>query len=78
MKFIVFSDQHLEAKLYNIPALEADNRELFKMTVDKAIALEVDYLISVGDLFDNNRPSSDTIKFVKQQVEKLRKTISSL
>jgi DNA repair exonuclease SbcCD nuclease subunit len=73
MKFIVFSDQHLECKLYNIPELEQDNRDLFKMVVDKAIELNVDYLISVGDLFDNNKPSSDTIKFVSSQINRLPK-----
>jgi hypothetical protein len=72
MKFIAFSDQHLESKLYNIPELEKDNRDLFEMVVDKAIELDVNYLISVGDLFDNNKPSSDTIKFVTEQINKLK------
>ena len=72
MKFIAFSDQHLEAKLYNIPELEQDNRDLFKMVIDKAIELDVDYVISVGDLFDNNKPSSDTIKFVSNQIARLK------
>jgi DNA repair exonuclease SbcCD nuclease subunit len=72
LKFIAFSDQHLESKLYNIPELEQDNRDLFKMVVDKAIELDVDYLISVGDLFDNNKPASDTIKFVSNQIARLK------
>ena len=71
MKFIAFSDQHLESKLYNIPELEQDNRELFKMVIDKAKELDVDYLISVGDLFDNNRPSSETIRFVSEELTRL-------
>jgi DNA repair exonuclease SbcCD nuclease subunit len=71
MKFIAFSDQHLESKLYNIPELEQDNRELFSMVIDKAIEYEVDYLVSVGDLFDNNKPSSDTIRFVTEQLRRL-------
>ncbi len=71
MKFIVFSDQHLESKLYNIPELEQDNRDLFAMVIDKAIEHEVDYLVSVGDLFDNNKPSSDTIRFVTEQLKRL-------
>jgi hypothetical protein len=73
MKFIVFSDQHLGKKLFNIPELEQDQRDLFKLVVDKAIELEVDYLISVGDLFDDNKPTSDTIKFVKDQLDRLKK-----
>lgn len=72
MKFIAFSDQHLEAKLYNIPDLEQDNRDLFKMVIDKALELDVDYVVSVGDLFDNNKPSSDTIKFVSNQIARLK------
>jgi hypothetical protein len=71
MKYIVFSDQHLESKLYNIPELEQDNRDLFKMVIDKALENEVDYLVSVGDLFDNNKPSSDTIRFVTEQLRRL-------
>jgi hypothetical protein len=71
MKFIAFSDQHLESKLYNIPELEQDNRDLFSMVIDKALEYEVDYLVSVGDLFDNNKPSSDTIRFVTEQLKRL-------
>jgi DNA repair exonuclease SbcCD nuclease subunit len=73
MKFLAFSDQHLESKLYNIPELEQDNRDLFQMVINKAVELDVDYLISVGDLFDNNRPNSETIRFVSKELRKLRK-----
>lgn len=71
MKFIAFSDQHLESKLYNIPELEQDNRDLFTMVIDTALEYEVDYLVSVGDLFDHNKPSSDTIRFVTEQLKRL-------
>jgi DNA repair exonuclease SbcCD nuclease subunit len=71
MKFIAFSDQHLESKLYNIPELEQDNRDLLSMVIDKALEYEVDYLVSAGDLFDNNKPSSDTIRFVTEQLKRL-------
>jgi hypothetical protein len=74
MKFIAFSDQHLESKLYNIPELEQDNRDLFKLVVDTAIEYKVDYLVSVGDLFDHNKPSSDTISFVTEQLARLKKS----
>lgn len=72
MKFIAFSDQHLESKLYNIPELEQDNRDLFSMVIDTALEYEVDYLVSVGDLFDNNKPSSNTIRFVTGQLDRLK------
>lgn len=70
--FIAFSDQHLEAKLYNLPELEQDNRTLFSMVVDTAIELKVDYLVSAGDLFDSNKPTSETIKFVTNEITRLR------
>ena len=75
MKFIAFSDQHLESKLYNIPELEQDNRDLFAMVIDTALHHEVDYLVSVGDLFDNNKPSSDTIRFVTEQLKRLNGSV---
>lgn len=71
MKFIAFSDQHLERKLYNIPELEQDLRDLFEMVINTAIEYKVDYLVSVGDLFDNNKPSSDTISFVTKQLKRI-------
>jgi hypothetical protein len=71
MTFIAFSDQHLEKKLFNIPELEQDLRDLFEMVIDKALELKVDYLVSVGDLFDHNKPSSDTINFVTKQLKRL-------
>lgn len=71
MKFIAFSDQHLEKKLHNIPELEQDLKDLFVMVIDKALEYEVDYLVSVGDLFDHNKPSSETISFVTQQLKRL-------
>jgi DNA repair exonuclease SbcCD nuclease subunit len=72
MTFLAFSDQHLESKLYNIPDLEKDNRTLFSLVIDTAIERGVDYLVSVGDLFDNNKPSSDTIRFVTQELARLK------
>ena len=75
MKFIAFSDQHLESKLYNIPELEQDNRDLFEMVIDTALKYEVDYLVSVGDLFDHNKPSSDTIRFVSEQLKRLNGSV---
>jgi DNA repair exonuclease SbcCD nuclease subunit len=72
MKFIAFSDQHLEKKLHNIPEMEQDLRDLFALVIDTALEYEVDYLVSVGDLFDNNKPSSDTISFVSTQLARLK------
>lgn len=70
--FIAFSDQHLGAKLYNIPELEKDNRELFSKVVETAIELKVKYLISVGDLFDDNEPTSELVDFVRAALDELK------
>ena len=72
MKFLAISDQHLGSKLYNFPELENDCRELLSKAVDLAIELKVDYLVSVGDLFDNNKPTSETIDFVSSELRRLR------
>jgi hypothetical protein len=71
MTFIAFSDQHLGSKLYNSPELENDNRKLFTKVIDLCIELQPDYLVSVGDLFDNNKPSSDLIEFVASELRRL-------
>jgi Calcineurin-like phosphoesterase len=62
--FIAISDQHLEHALFNLPELRQDLFDKYRETVDKAIELKVDYFISVGDLFDTNKPSSATVEFV--------------
>jgi hypothetical protein len=72
MKFIVFSDQHLGSKLYNSPELENDNRKLFSKVIDLCVELSPDYLVSVGDLFDNNKPSSELISFVSDELRRLK------
>jgi len=71
-RFIAFADEHLGAKLYNIPELEQDNRSLFSQVVDTAIELKVDYLISVGDLFDDNEPTSELVDFVRSELVRLK------
>lgn len=71
MKFLTISDQHLGHKLYNFPELENDGRQLFSAVVDLAQELKVDYLVSVGDLFDNNRPTSELIDFVSFELGRL-------
>ena len=71
MRFLATSDQHLGHKLYNFPELENDARLLFSSVIDTAISLKVDYFVSVGDLFDNNKPTSELIDFVSFELRKL-------
>jgi len=73
MKFIAVSDVHLEKNLYGQPALGADLRDLFNLAATMAIEQQVDYLIVAGDLFDHNRPPSDTIEYVSGVVKRLRR-----
>jgi DNA repair exonuclease SbcCD nuclease subunit len=72
MRFLAISDEHLGSKLYNFQELENDCRTIFSKAIDLAIELKVDYLVSIGDLFDNNKPSSETIDFVASELRRLR------
>ena len=72
MKFLVTADQHLGHKLYNFPELENDARQLFSQVVTTAIELGVEYFVSVGDLFDNNKPTSELIDFVSFELRRLK------
>jgi hypothetical protein len=69
--FIASADIHLGHKLYNIPDLEDDLRDNFVRLCDLAISKKVQYLIIVGDLFDDNVPKPSTISLVSQQVSRL-------
>lgn len=72
VKFIATADVHLEHKLYNMPELEQDMREIFVEICSMAIAYKVNYLVVVGDLYEHNQPRPDTIAFVKGQVARLK------
>lgn len=71
--FLAISDVHLGWKLFNIPELAEDLKEMFVKVVDKAIELDVTYLIVVGDLYDINRPPPDLVSFVQEQVNRLKR-----
>jgi DNA repair exonuclease SbcCD nuclease subunit len=69
--FLAISDSHLEDALFNLPELRQDLFDYYSNAVDKAIELKVKYFISVGDLFETNKPNQETIDFVKNQNDKL-------
>jgi DNA repair exonuclease SbcCD nuclease subunit len=69
--FIAIADVHLGAKLFNLPELAQDLKDLFVKACDEALARKVTYLVIVGDLFDSNKLSPDLIHFVAEQVERL-------
>lgn len=64
------SDIHLGWKLYNEPELEQDMREVFRNIIDESVKRKVTYLVIVGDLFDDNTPSSELIDWTAAQVRK--------
>ncbi|NBQ67390.1 MAG: hypothetical protein EBU46_00620, partial [Nitrosomonadaceae bacterium] len=71
--FIATADVHLGHKLYNFPELEKDFNDNFARICSVAITHQVNYLVVVGDLFDDNNPRPDTISWVRQQSDRLKK-----
>ncbi len=71
IKFIALSDLHLGKKLYNLPELAEDLKHHLISIFSQAILLKVDYVVIVGDLYDDNQPKPDMISFVRQQVHRL-------
>ena len=70
--FIATADVHLGKKLYNMPELEEDMKNNLAELVEIVLDKKVDYLVIVGDLFEDNNAKAHTITFVKSMVEKLR------
>lgn len=70
--FIAIADVHLQAKLFNLPELEQDLRDTFLKACDLAIEKKVTYLLVVGDLYDHNKPTPDVVRFVSDQVKRLK------
>lgn len=68
LSFIAIADVHLGWKLFNIPELEKDLRDLFSKACRLAFDRKVKYLVIVGDLFDTNKPTPDLINFVRNEV----------
>jgi len=73
-KFIHFGDTHL-SRTY--PASIAYERVIafnkaFEFVIDKAIELDVDFIVHTGDLFDKVTPWPNVVKFVKKQLIRLK------
>jgi DNA repair exonuclease SbcCD nuclease subunit len=71
--FLVIGDAHQGAKLFNLPELEADLRQDLANAVTKAIELNVEYFILVGDTYQDNWPDQGTVDFVTEQRERLER-----
>ncbi len=71
--FLAVADVHFDKKLFNLPELEEDLRQDFLKAVNKCIELNVSYFIVVGDMYEDNKPTAETVLFVSEQVAKLKK-----
>ncbi|MBI5392217.1 metallophosphoesterase [Candidatus Woesearchaeota archaeon] len=60
MRFAHLSDCHLGS--WKHPALRSLNLQSFQTAIEKSVALDVDFILISGDLFDTALPSLDTLK----------------
>lgn len=61
MRFAHLSDSHLGARQFGLLERENDFYDVFAKNIDKIIEKDVDFVIHSGDLFDNNRPSTEAL-----------------
>lgn len=61
MRFAHLSDSHLGARQFGLLERENDFYDVFAKNIDKIIEKDVDFIIHSGDLFDNNRPSTEAL-----------------
>lgn len=70
MKFIHVSDTHLGIRPFKLVEREFDFYRAFSKMIDDA--LNCDFVIHSGDLFDRGRPSIQTIIFTIEQLKRLK------
>ena len=61
MRFAHLSDSHLGSRQFGLLERETDFYDVFARNIDKIIEKDVDFVIHSGDLFDNNRPSTEAL-----------------
>ena len=61
MRFAHLSDSHLGTRQFGLMDRETDFYDVFAKNIDKIIEKDVDFVIHSGDLFDNNRPSTEAL-----------------
>ena len=71
MRFAHLSDSHLGYRQLGILEREKDYYRLFQRTIDKIIELDVDFVVHSGDLFDNYRPSTESLLSFQEGLNKL-------
>ncbi len=61
MRFAHLSDSHLGTRQFGLMDRENDFYDVFAKNIDKIIEKDVDFVIHSGDVFDNNRPSTEAL-----------------
>lgn len=73
------ADLHLDADAYGDAAQRAaqrgHERRTLSQVIDRALTDDVDLVLIAGDLFDHNRPSDDTVAFVRAELARLRRPV---
>jgi DNA repair protein SbcD/Mre11 len=73
------ADLHLDGDTYGNADERAAQRQrerrVFEQVIDRALTDDVDLVLIAGDLFDHNRPSDDTVAFVRAELGRLRQPL---
>lgn len=73
------ADLHLDSDLYGNVEQQAAQRQrerrMFQQVIERALADDVDLVLIAGDLFDHNRPSDETVAFVRAELARLRQPV---
>ena len=72
MRFAHVSDSHLGYRQFGILDREQDFYDVFARNIDKIIEMDVDFVIHSGDLFDNNRPSTEALLAFQKALLRLK------
>jgi exonuclease SbcD len=70
--FVHVADVHLGYAQYNLEVRREDFNATFQEVVDKTIELKPNFMLIVGDLFQNARPSNSTLENAITSFRKLR------
>lgn len=72
MRFAHLSDSHLGYRQFGILEREQDFYDVFARNIDKIIEMDVDFVIHSGDLFENNRPSTESLLAFQKALLRLK------
>ncbi len=76
VRFAHLADLHLGYRQYGKEERLEDFREAFRKAIDKILSYHeergLDFVVIAGDVFHSKDPSADTLKFLVEQVKRLR------